>query len=53
MKGFGFINTEDGTDYFVHITGLKDGVEITEQDLVEFETEQGDRGLKAINVTKI
>ena len=52
MKGFGFIVAEDGKEYFVHQTGLQDGVTITENDAVEFDTEQGDRGLKAVNVTK-
>ncbi|MCG2790683.1 MAG: cold shock domain-containing protein, partial [Actinomycetia bacterium] len=25
MKGFGFISGEDGEEYFVHQTGLKEG----------------------------
>ena len=28
MKGFGFIAGEDGKEYFVHQTGLKDGVSL-------------------------
>jgi CspA family cold shock protein len=52
MKGFGFISGEDGTEYFVHQTGLKEGVSIRDDDSVEFEVEQGDRGPKAVNVTK-
>ncbi len=51
-KGFGFISAEDGKDYFVHISGLADGVEITENDEVTFEVEQGDRGPKAVQVNK-
>ena len=51
-KGFGFIAGEDGEEYFVHQTGLKDGVILNENDAVEFEVEQGDRGPKAINVSK-
>jgi len=51
-KGFGFIVGEDNKDYFVHLSGLEDNVKITENDAVEFEIEQGDRGLKAVNVTK-
>jgi len=50
MKGFGFIAGEDGKEYFVHQTGLKEGVEITENDSVTFEVEQGDRGPKAVKV---
>ena len=50
MKGFGFIEGEDGKDYFVHQTGLKEGVKIREADSVSFDVEQGDRGSKAANV---
>jgi CspA family cold shock protein len=50
MKGFGFIESEDGKEYFVHQSGLQDGVIINDNDAVEFSTEEGDRGLKAVNV---
>lgn len=48
-KGFGFIS-EEGTekDHFVHVTGLID--EIQEDDEVEFELEEGRKGLNAVNV---
>jgi CspA family cold shock protein len=48
-KGFGFIK-EEGSDkeHFVHVTGLID--EIREGDEVEFELEQGKKGLNAVNV---
>lgn len=51
-KGYGFI-TEDGsnTDHFVHISGLID--EIREGDVVEFELQQGKKGLNAVNVQVI
>jgi len=52
MKGFGFIAGEDGKEYFVHKSGLKEGTAIQENDSVDFEVEQGDRGLKAANVSK-
>jgi len=51
-KGFGFIAGEDGKEYFVHQTGLVDGVAISDNDSVEFEVTQGDRGPKAVNVSK-
>lgn len=51
-KGFGFIKGEDGTEYFVHQTGLQEGVTLNEDDEVEFEVEQGERGPKANNVGK-
>jgi len=52
MKGFGFIAGEDGKEYFVHQTGLAEGVTITENDSVTFDVEEGDRGPKAVNVKK-
>ena len=51
-KGFGFIlNEEDDKEYFVHISNITDGVEISDGDAVTFEVEEGDRGPKAINVS--
>ncbi len=50
MKGFGFIIAEDGKEYFVHQTGLKEGVSIRENDSVTFDVEEGDKGPKAVNV---
>ena len=52
MKGFGFIAADDGKEYFVHQTGLQDGVNLNENDAVEFDVEDGDRGPKAVNVSK-
>lgn len=50
-KGFGFIQEENGQEVFVHVSGLND--EIRENDKVQFETEQGRRGINAINVSLI
>ena len=50
QKGFGFIAGEDGKEYFVHMSALKEGVTLKENDPVEFDVEQGDRGPKAANV---
>ena len=48
-KGFGFIVDEESqTEYFVHVTGLID--EINESDVVEFELQEGKKGLNAVNV---
>ena len=48
-KGFGFItSSQSGEDIFVHTTGLID--EIKENDKVQFSTEQGRKGLNAVNV---
>ena len=53
MKGFGFIAGEDGEEYFVHQSALAEGVNLNENDSVEFDVEQGDRGPKAVNVKKV
>lgn len=51
-KGFGFVvDSEDGTEYFVHATGLTE--QIDKDDNVEFEIVEGKRGLNAINVKLI
>ncbi len=51
-KGFGFIS-EEGTDkdHFVHVSGLID--EINEGDEVEFDLQEGKKGLNAVNVKVI
>lgn len=51
-KGFGFItDTETGNDIFVHATGLKD--DIREGDDVQYEVQEGKKGLNAVNVEYI
>ena len=52
MKGFGFVAGEDGKEYFVHQTGLAEGVRLNENDAVTFDVEEGERGPKAVNVQK-
>lgn len=48
-KGFGFITPENGgKDVFVHRNGLID--QINEGDKVTYDTEQGQKGLNAVNV---
>lgn len=53
MKHFGFISGDDGKDYFVHGSGIKEGTIIKEGDRVSFNTVKGDRGLKAEEVEKM
>jgi len=49
-KGFGFIiDSETGNEIFVHATGVKSG-QITEGDEVIFDTQEGKKGLNAVNV---
>jgi len=50
-KGFGFIESENGDDIFVHRTGLSNSYdELQPGQEVDFEIKQGERGLIAINV---
>jgi CspA family cold shock protein len=53
MKNFGFITGDDGKDYFVHSSGLKEGTSIAEGDRVSFKVVEGDKGPKAEEVEKI
>lgn len=52
-KHFGFIAGNDGKEYFVHESGLKEGNTIAEGNKVSFDVVQGDKGPKAGNVEKI
>jgi CspA family cold shock protein len=52
-KGYGFIEGEDGKDIFVHRTSIPQGTFLNEGDNVEYETEESDKGAKAINVKKL
>lgn len=51
VKGFGFIQGEDNTDYFVHRTGVKDEVFSLEagQNVV-FNVKEGAKGPLAVDV---
>jgi len=51
-KGYGFIARENGSDLFVHFKSIVgEGYKSLKQgDAVEFEVEQGEKGLQATNV---
>ena len=53
MRGFGFIAADDGKEYFVHQSALPEGVVLKDNDEVEFDVEQGDRGPRAVKVKKV
>jgi len=54
-KGYGFIETEEGEDVFVHFSAIQgEGFKTLEEGQeVEFEVTEGKRGPQAINVTRI
>lgn len=53
-KGYGFIVQEDGKDIFVHFKDIQGGVNaLKDNDSVEFDVEEGRKGLQAVNVKKI
>jgi CspA family cold shock protein len=54
-KGFGFISQSDGADVFVHHTAIQmSGYRtLDEGQQVEFEVQQGNKGLQAANVRPI
>ncbi|TFE29044.1 cold shock domain-containing protein [Cohnella luojiensis] len=54
-KGYGFIETEQGGDVFVHFSAIQmDGYKALEEgQTVEFDIVQGARGPQAANVTRL
>ena len=54
-KGYGFIQREKGGDVFVHYSAIQaDGYRSLNQgDVVEFEVQDGPKGLQAANVTRL
>lgn len=54
-KGFGFIGHDGGDDVFVHFSAIEgDGFKtLKEGQDVEFDIEEGQRGLQAVNVTAL
>lgn len=54
-KGYGFIHRESGGDVFVHYRSIvSEGYKsLNEGDKVEFEVQEGPKGLQAYNVVKV
>lgn len=53
-KGYGFIKRETGEDLFVHFKSIVgEGYKsLKEGETVQFDVEQGAKGLQAVNVSK-
>ena len=57
-KGYGFIITDDNTEYFVHwksiVTNSPRELKVLEQDeLVTFDLMETDKGVQAINIIRV
>ena len=54
-KGYGFITCDDGGDAFVHYSDIAgDGFRtLKEGDPVEFDVQNSDKGMKAVNVRAV
>ena len=54
-KGFGFIQQEDGPDLFVHFSSITtEGYRSLEEgEAVTFDVEDGEKGPKAVNVSRV
>jgi cold shock protein len=55
VKGYGFIQRANGEDVFVHFSAIHQETgykTLTEGEAVEFECQQGPKGLNALNVMR-
>ena len=50
-QGWGFIEGDDGEDYFIHASKIRKGQSISLNSRVKFDASQGQRGPEAENVT--
>ena len=50
-QGWGFIEAEDGEEYFFNISNIRKGQRIIERAKVKFDTEETQKGTEAIHVS--
>ena len=48
---WGFIESDDGEDYFLHVTKIRSGQSLGNNSRVKFDVSQGQRGPETENVT--
>jgi CspA family cold shock protein len=54
LKGFGFITPDDGgKDLFVHISAVEEGGQLHDNDKVEYEVGEGQKGPCAVQVRRV
>lgn len=56
QKGFGFLTTDEGTDVFVHYTGIVSDQKrksLTDGERVEFSITDGEKGKQAVDVVVV
>ena len=51
MDGWGFIEGDDGEDYFFNISSIRKGQRVRENLKVKFDTEETQKGPQAVNVS--
>lgn len=51
MDGWGFIEGDDGEDYFFNISSIRKGQRVRENLKVKFDTEETQKGTQAVNVS--
>jgi len=52
-KGWGFIEAEDGDDYFFNVSNVRPGEDLRLGDSVKFDYRESNRGPSAVNILKI
>ena len=52
-KGWGFIEAEDGDDYFFNVSNVRPGQDLRLGDSVKFDYRESNRGPSAVNILKI
>ena len=53
QKKWGFILGDDGIDYFIHYSQLKENITLEKDDEVEFMPVKSERGWSAMRVVKL